>query len=332
MSSGSGRSPAGDDDEIARLLRSAGERGRPDARVQAEVRAVVEAEWRQLVAEQDRRRRRTVWAAAAGVAVAALGVWLLWPMLAPRPNAVADVARTDGVVEVRVGGDLDWKPLPPGASILTRQELRTAADARAALTLRSGIELRLDHSTRFAFDGADEASLHAGAAYIDAGADARAGAFALRTGAGTIRHVGTQYEARLNGVALRVAIREGNVRIATRGGPVSGSAGEQILLADGRVTRNALAAHDLSWSWVGSVAPAFAIEGRTLFEFLQWAARETGRDLRYATADIEREASRIVLHGSVEGLGPDESIAAVGATTGLNVVVTKGRIDVQPSH
>ena len=319
------------DDEIARLLRNAGERDRPDAAMQAEVRAAVEAEWRQLVATQDRRRRRTVWAVAAGVVVAALGVWLMRPVLAPRPHAVADLVRVDGVVEGRMNGDTAWKPILPGVSFLAPQEIRTAAGARAAVTLRSGVELRLDRATRLAFDGAEVASLHEGAAYVDAGTDARRRGFALRTTAGTVRHVGTQYEARLQHEGLRVAIREGSVRVETPDGPVPGNAGEQILLAGGQVTRDALPAHDGSWSWIGSVAPAFAIEGRTLSEFLRWAARETGRDLAYATADIEREGSRIVLHGSVEGLGPDESIAAVGATTRLGVVVSSARIDVEPA-
>jgi ferric-dicitrate binding protein FerR (iron transport regulator) len=320
-----------DDDEIARLLRNAGERDRPDAAMPAEVRAAVEAEWRQLVAAQDRRRRRTLWATAAGVAAAALGVWLMRPVLAPRPHAVADLLRVDGVVEGRVNEDTAWTAILPGVSILAQQEIRTAAGARAAVTLRSGVELRLDHATRLAFDGADVASLHAGATYVDAGADAQGRGFALRTSAGTVRHVGTQYEARLQHEGLRIAIREGSVRVETLDGPVPGNAGEQILLAGRRVTREPLPAHGGSWSWIASVAPAFAIEGRTLSEFLQWAARETGRDLAYATADIEREASRTVLHGSVEGLGPDESIAAVGATTGLGVVVSGARIDVEPA-
>ncbi len=56
-----------DDESIARLLRDAGERERPAAAMQAEVRAAVESEWRDLVAARRRRRRVTGWAVAAGV-------------------------------------------------------------------------------------------------------------------------------------------------------------------------------------------------------------------------------------------------------------------------
>ena len=211
--------------------------------------------------------------------------------------------------------------------------MRTTGGSRAALVLASGIELRLDQASRLAFEHGDEASLLEGAAYVDTGATPRprTDAFALRTASGTVRHLGTQYEARVEGDRLRVAIREGSVSIETSGGAVSGSAGEQILLDGGQVSRQDLPAHDASWNWVGAVAPAYTIEGRTLAEFLRWAARETGRDLGFADAKTEQAASQIVLGGSVEGLSPDESIKAVSATTGLAIEVAGGRIDVRPA-
>ncbi|HLB83416.1 MAG TPA: hypothetical protein VJK00_01710, partial [Steroidobacteraceae bacterium] len=61
-----------DDDAIARLLKGAGGRDQPGAAIEAQVRTAVESEWRQLVSARRRRRDVTVWAAAAGMAVAAL--------------------------------------------------------------------------------------------------------------------------------------------------------------------------------------------------------------------------------------------------------------------
>jgi hypothetical protein len=77
------------------------------------------------------------------------------------------------------------------------------------------------------------------------------------------------------------------------------------------------------------VAPTFNIEGRTLAEFLRWASRETGLDLLYVSDVAEREAVGTVLRGSIEGLRPDESIAAVVSTTGLIVDVRPDRIEVR---
>ena len=325
-----GRNDPPEDEAIARLLKGAGGRDQPDAAIAAQVRAAVESEWRELVSARRRRRNFTFSAAAAGVAAAAIAVWLAVPLLDHEQPVVATLVQSSGAVEYRDGPRADWAPLGAGATVSSRQEIRTSGSSRAAFELASGLELRIDRASRLVFDESEVASLEQGAAYVDSGTSpgALASRFALRTAAGTVRHVGTQYEVRLDANRLRVAIREGSVRIDTPDGAVSGVAGEQLLVDEGRVTRSDLPAHDPAWDWVGAVAPTFVIEGRTLAEFLRWASRETGRGLLYASDEAEREAARIVLRGSIEGLRPDESIAAVGSTTGLAVEVRAGRIEV----
>jgi ferric-dicitrate binding protein FerR (iron transport regulator) len=320
-----------DDDAIARLLKGAGGRDQPGAAIEAQVRTAVESEWRQLVSARRRRRDVTVWAAAAGMAVAALAVWLAVPLLDRDQPLVATLVQSSGVVEYRDGPRADWAPLSEGAALSSSQEVRTSGSSRAALELTSGLELRIDRASHLVFDEPDAASLEQGAAYVDSGTSpgAIASRFTLRTAAGTVRHVGTQYEARVDASRLRVAIREGSVRIETPDAAVSGVAGEQILVDGGNITRSDLPAHDAAWDWVGAVAPTFDIEGRTLAEFLRWASRETGLDLLYVSDVAEREAAGTVLRGSIEGLRPDESIAAVVSTTGLIVDVRPGRIEVR---
>jgi len=320
-----------DDDAIARLLKGAGGRDQPDAAIEAQVRTAVESEWRQLVSARRRRQQVTVWAAAAGVAVAALAVWLAMPLLDREQPVAATLVQSSGVIEYRDGPRADWAPLGEGATLFSSQEVRTSASSRAAFELASGPELRIDRASHLVFDELEVASLEQGAAYVDSGTapGAIASRFTLRTGAGTIRHLGTQYEARVDANRLRVAIREGSVRIETPGAAVSGIAGEQILVDGGNITRSDLPAHDPAWDWIGAVTPTFDIEGRTLAEFLRWASRETGLDLLYVSDKAEREAVGTVLRGSIEGLRPDESIAAVVSTTGLVVDVRADRIEVR---
>jgi ferric-dicitrate binding protein FerR (iron transport regulator) len=320
-----------EDDDIARMLRSAGGRDRPAETLEAQVRAAVEAEWRDVVAARRRQRRVRLWAAAAGVAVAAVGVWLAVPFLDVGTRPAGTLLQASGTVELRSNALAGWKALAPGSSLGRTDEIRTAGDSRAVLTLTPGITLRLDQASRLAFARDGQARLIGGAAYVDLGSQPtpETAAFALQTPAGTVRHLGTQYEARIEGRTLRVAVREGRVRIDTPGGPVSGIAGEQITLDGGRVMRRELAAHDATWDWVVKLAPSYPIEGSTLLDFLSWAARETGRGL-IATPDARLEASRIVLHGSVEGLNPDESIAAVRSTTGLAIEVGSAQIVLRP--
>jgi hypothetical protein len=167
-------------------------------------------------------------------------------------------------------------------------------------------------------DDADTARLAAGQVYVDAGtAGAGSRDFVVATALGQVRHLGTQYMAGLDrGGGLAVAVREGSVAVEHAREPVIARAGESLAIGhDGRVTRGTVAAHDEHWAWTQSIVPEFAIEGRSLDEFLGWAARETGRQLVYGSAAAAREAEAIELKGSVSGLAPEAAVAAVLTTT-----------------
>jgi hypothetical protein len=79
---------------------------------------------------------------------------------------------------------------------------------------------------------------------------------------------------------------------------------------------------------VTDVTPPFSIEGRTVDEFLTWAGRETGRRVVYSSPDVERLAKSVTLNGTVDGLPPQQAVAAVLATTSLQTIVADGSIEV----
>ncbi len=140
--------------------------------------------------------------------------------------------------------------------------------------------------------------------------------------------MGTQYEVRLVDSGTRIRVREGRVQFSAPGGVrVVGEAGTQLtILADGEARSEAIARSGADWSWIGRVAPQFAIENRTLPEFLQWASRELGQEVVYATPASRAEAAAIRLRGSIEGLAPDAALAAVLSTTRLTSVERDGHI------
>jgi hypothetical protein len=318
-----------DEHDIARLLRNVGARRQPAPKATAEVRAAVEAEWRSTVSACQQRRRFTGWAAAAGMAVAAVGAWMARPLYLPEPLTVATIARVVGDVQVESSRG-QWSHVVTGDTVRAGAAVRTGADGRAALDLPSGVHVRLDTGTELAFNDLEDASMSKGAVYVDSGKDAAPGGvrFVLDTPAGDVRHLGTQYEARLGDGGLRVGIREGRVEIRGTGAPVVGSAGEVVALRNGQVSRSALAPNASSWNWVTDVTPPFSIEGRTVDEFLNWAGRETGRRVVYSSADVEQLAKSVTLNGTVEGLPPQQAVAAVLATTSLETIVADGSIEV----
>jgi len=316
------RSHATDDTDIAALLAAAGPRVQPSHQAMADVRASVEAEWRATLATRQRRRHVAAWATAAGVAVAAVAVWVARPLVQSGHESVASLARVVGDVQQNSGNGR-WTPLATTDSLEPGVQLRTGTGGRAAIRLRDGVELRLDSRTLVALEDARHATLSSGAVYVDSGAmpGVPGPDFAIDTPAGTVRHLGTQYEARLVDSGLRVGVREGRVEIESPGGDVLGDAGEQLTLSNGQVVRSRLAPTATDWDWVATITPPFSIEGRSVDAFLAWAGRETGRAVVYASPETARQARGVVLRGTVEGLTPDEAVVAVLSTTSLRPVV-----------
>ena len=68
---------------------------------------------------------------------------------------------------------------------------------------------------------------------------------------------------------------------------------------------------------VGTMAPPFVLEGRTLSDFLDWAADEGGWRVELASRVRDTEIPKTVLHGSIEGLTPREALEVVLPTCGL---------------
>ena len=134
-----------------------------------------------------------------------------------------------------------------------------------------------------------------------------------------VSHVGTQFELRLQPDSLNVRVREGEVRRVDGGSTRQTSrAGEALLISRDRPdVRSRIATSGPEWDWVTTVAQPFTLEGATVSAFLEWVSREQGWRWEYADAATKRRAERAVLHGSIEGLTPEEALAAVLPASGL---------------
>lgn len=325
----------GDDADLAALLRAVGPRPQPPAEVAAEVRAAVAAEWRSVVASQSRPKRRFAqpWLAlAASIAAIAIAVGIAVPRWNGADDHVATVARVTGAAEFRHTEATGWRPLLAGSNVGAKDEIRTTGSGRVALRREDGLEVRLDADTLMAFRDDAHASLSTGRVYVDAGPTGSGeAAFVIGTTQGDVRHLGTQYSVALDRVGLQVVVREGTVAIERDATVLTARAGEALTLTgNGEVRRAVVASYGEAWQWAEALAAGFAIEGRTLDEFLAWAARETGRQLVYSSADAAREAEGTQLKGSIAGLAPEAAVAAVLASEpGLQHRIAGGQIRVE---
>jgi len=280
----------------------------------ARIRAAAEAEWR-TVARQ--RWTRSRWAGlAAGLAALAL-ITVAWLRPSAEAAVVGSVIRVDA-------GTLETGSLPllhgtlgPGNALRTGE--RVTAHGAALVALTTGGTLRIARGTVIRTLDTDEIELRNGQIYVDLPPTLpRELHFTVRTAIGSIEHVGTQFEVTTGARELRVRVREGQIRLRRPAGTETAEAGTELVVPQtGPIVRLPLKTFGRQWSWVEALAPDFAIENRRLADFLDWAARETGRRLEIADGHTREVADQTRLHGSIRGLTPMEAIDIVSSATSL---------------
>jgi ferric-dicitrate binding protein FerR (iron transport regulator) len=319
------------DDPVGRLIRLAGPRPAvPEERL-GRIRAVVHASWRQSVGRDRRRGLAAVigWplATAAAIAVLVGGFYWLHDRGRGAGTQVATIVRAEGRV-LR----LDGRAAESGGRLDEGGGVATGPDGRAALRTRDGVSVRVDSGTEMRLTAAGVLELERGAIYVDTRGSALLRALEVRTRLGTISDVGTQFEVRLAGDGLQLTVRTGAARLA-RGGTMSPAPAGTRLRVDsgGAVETSGVAADGSDWDWVEAIAPPFEIEGRTLGDYLDWLAQETGWQVTFAEASMAGSARTIVLHGSTSGLRPGDTPDAVLPACGLRPRLEGGVLVISPA-
>jgi len=261
--------------------------------------------------------------AAAAAAFLAIGFgWFTFRTLAPsRATPVAVVEAATGPLEVEIGKGY-WREVRVGERLSKDARLRTGQGSRASLRLTEGPTVRVDAESQVWFLSAAVVGLERGGIYADTGLGLPSGpALEVKTPLCTVRHLGTQFEVRWIEAApsaLRVRVREGSVEVEGEGRTERATAGEELsVLRGGGVARTRIAGYGSDWNWVMDAAGQLEIEGRTLGELLDRVRRETGWQVRFADPALEASARRIVLHGGVGALRPDQAAFAILAGAGF---------------
>jgi ferric-dicitrate binding protein FerR (iron transport regulator) len=307
-------------DRIAELISRAGTRPAPPDAVRAAVFSAVEHEWAQTVAaRKGRRLRRALLIASLAVAAVAVGVIVSIRQPPPSGANIATFLAAQGQVEImKRASD---SALVGGESVRAGERVTTRGAGRALFSV-AGVSLRVGGDSDVTFERAGEVRLASGRLYVDSGVAQPATAVDGRstldilTPLGRVRHVGTQFEVRVQADGVRVREREGTVDVNSPRAVVTlGSTDELAIGSDGSVARTIVTPYSVDWSWTNDLGPEFLIEGRSFDEFLQWYAHESGRRLEFATPAAHAAALATRLSGSIVGLRPDDALAAVAATT-----------------
>jgi hypothetical protein len=310
-----------DGDRIGQLLKLAGRRQMPDPADLHRAREAARTEWVGVVRRRAWRGRWRLGLGAMAAAVCALAVWISLRTPAA-PAALADVAtfqRVRGAVAVTSAGQGRQTVTGPGIRLRPGARLETSNDSRAALVLSDGTTISFDRATVAVLENADHVTLERGAAYIDSGrAPGDGSALRVETVFGAVRHLGTQFEVRVAAASMRIRVREGLVAVQRGAVRWTTEAGEALVLgASGTPSRERIATAGSEWRWVHELSEPFILEGATVQAFLDWISREEGWHWETADATLRARADRVVLHGSIEGLMPEEALSAVLPAAGL---------------
>jgi len=290
-------------------------------------------EWRAQLTRAAWRRRLAVAAAASMATLAALGTWnLLGSDSFQRGAPLGELSRFEapGVFERhRFARD---SALRIGAPLRPMQLLDFRSDSLVALT--GGGNLRVARSSRLEVSADNTVRLTAGELYVDVPAQAGGSRrFVVLTEAGEFRHVGTQFALAIVGGQTRLRVREGSVRWHAGGGDATVPAGSEVLIdRAGTWTRRAIATSGREWAWIEALTPEIEIENRPLAEFLQWAARESGRKLVLGDDGAGIQVMAIRMHGNIHGLTVMEALSAVMASTSLRFDLPGGLIRVSSAR
>lgn len=316
-------------DALEDLLRQAEPRPVPAPGDVTSAREAVRDEWLAVAGRRKARRR------AAGFAVAAtlvIGVFAAINVLrVPAVDAVqvATIEKSFGSVHM-LGAQDELSPTDDLAKLMSGQTIVTGDDAGLAIAWGRGGSLRVDQHTRIRFENERDVLLEHGRIYYDSkntlitGIDAGVvSEFRVLTEHGEVRHIGTQYMTESNADGLVVSVREGRVAIDGFNHGKTVPAGYQArLVGQQQQPLLSIRRSGPAWDWIERTTPAADVDGKTLYEFLVWASREMGLELRFE-GDAETVAHDAILKGRID-TEPAEALRLRVATAALS-----WRIDIE---
>jgi ferric-dicitrate binding protein FerR (iron transport regulator) len=284
------------------------------------IRAATYIEWRATTRSAPRPRRWRQSVAAAALAMVAIGVGWFAMLKISTPELGTTLGRLE---RVEKPGVFEHRTLSSNLRILAGDMLRSGQTVQvqggALVALVGGGTLRLAANTGIEIKSDRYIKVIQGAVYLDLPATMnRADRFVIETPVGNFEHIGTQFEVVVDGDQTRLRVREGSVRWRSVTAETVANAGTEVMFdRSGELTRRPISGVGRDWAWTEALAQDFTIENRSLADFLNWVARETGRKLVLVDSATRQRVATTRLHGSVEGLTLIEALSSVIASTSL---------------
>lgn len=326
------------DEVLETLFARAAARPLPRADREIQIREQVKVAWQRSVRRRQ-HRRYTLMALAASVVVATT-VGLLWYQSVTLPADIRPLAMVEkhfGDLQIDDASGVPYYPSAGTFALSPGQSITTGDDAGLAMTWNNGGSLRLDEHTSVSLTAANEIYLQSGRIYFDSdpvtthGAVVRSGrreVLAIRTDHGVVIPLGTRYVTEQLNDKLVVMVRQGKVSIDGAFFSARALEGERLLMSNSEAPVVVpVDSYGEEWGWIERTTPAWNTEGRTIFEFLNWVSRESGRPIRFESPVAEQLArtESLIGYGLVD-LEPSVALRIVLMTTNLDWTIKDGTV------
>ncbi len=310
------------EEQIEQLLARVGSIPQPPEDMRDRVKAQVEATWQETVQARQARKKYPAFAAAAVITLAIAVGWMNTKEPISQP-VIASLDSSQHSIQLSTDGT-QWSAtesptIVEGAYI---QAMETAS-----LSLSNTLNVRMKPQTVVQLTSLDELRLISGEIYLDSYDKPDQDRFSVITEFGIAEDIGTQFSVATNNNGWHIQVREGEVLVKDDSTKLRLEEEERVEInALNEVARQTLPDHHDSWQWVESSRPSYEIEGKTVDTYLNWVARETGRDLQYNTDEAKRSAETTLLHGSISGLTARRSIDAVLPATNFELMTSSENV------
>ena len=320
-------------DRLEDLFRNVSARERPTSEVEQAVRVALYVEWTGMTRHSKKRRVIISWAIAASIGLVFIaGLSLLRsPQVLEPVMPLATVEKLNGAVLVKSSGGGARHSLATSGLLETGQRIQTRLDSGIAIRWHNGESIRLDENTELSLQSANEIDLLTGRIYVDTTAAGASTKLLIATPAGLVRHLGTRYMTSVSANGTSVSVRDGRVLVEAQGVETVAEGGEQLRVdVAGAHSLGAISIYGPMWQWAEELAPAFSSDGRSMADFLNWVARESGRVVEFDSLEAEKLAGDTLLRGKVE-MDPMRALRVMMETSDLTSEVTVGMIIVRIS-
>lgn len=305
-----------EEETIQRLLRAAGRR--PE--LPEHTRQTWEATLRQALqgTADNKRRYRAIAGALSTILLLLAGYWFVSLPEAGKETPFARVVNIVGAAYV--GSENDKQLLQIDTPIDSGKLLETNENAYLAVALKDA-NIRLNSQTRLRVYRS-YIELLDGQVYVDNHSVSEA--IVVDTPLAEIRDIGTQFTVAYNATGVVGAVREGSIQVKVGANKYNASAkpdaAQRVSVSNKKdIKKTRVSKRGAEWDWTLYVTPPFAIEGRSAYEFLSWAARELGVQLTFDTSRTQRYAQKTILHGDISNLQPDNAVEVILITTELTL-------------